>query len=250
MKLCLILAVMAVSSGAQAGDAVSLAIGGQRIRVEEARGCRSASCVSVSIPRSKSVPLADPAAARAPVPALAAATGPRAEATASVATSRPPQPQPAVALALSTAVVAPPPKADPINSAAPEKASAGAPASSSSGVDVATTATSQAGDTPCGTWQAQGNKGSVRIEQCGPALCGYVFDPSTAAKGVAILINMRPRAEAEWSGQIYSLASGGIYHARMTMPSPNTLRVEACAIGRFLCAKNLWSRTSVDSDVR
>src|SRR5690349_12596411 len=85
-------------------------------------------------------------------------------------------------------------------------------------------ATSQAGDTPCGTWQAQGNRGSVRIEQCGPALCGYVFDPSTAAKGEAILINMRPRAEAEWSGQIYSLASGGIYHARMTMPSPNTLR--------------------------
>jgi uncharacterized protein (DUF2147 family) len=130
----------------------------------------------------------------------------------------------------------------------------GGHASSSPGVHLSpafsTTAGPDADDTPCGTWQAQGNKGSVRIEQCGPALCGYVFDPSTAAKGEAVLINMRPRAEAEWSGQIYSLASGGIYYARMTMPSPNTLRVEACAIGKFICAKNLWSRTSTDGDAR
>src|SRR5690242_3455038 len=98
-----------------------------------------------------------------------------------------------------------------------------------------------ADDSPRGMWQAEGNKGWVRIEPCGAALCGYMFDPATAARGEAILINMRPRAETEWDGKLYS-RSGSFYDARITMTTANTLRVQACAVGRFLCSNSLWSR--------
>jgi len=121
-------------------------------------------------------------------------------------------------------------------------------------------------DSPLGDWQTAGKTGTVRIEQCGKALCGYVLDlPSNvqedigenvqenvqenlqenlraSVKGDAVLINMKPKSDTVWSGNIYSRASGNTYHAMMTMKGTNTLRVEACAIGRFFCSGNDWTR--------
>ncbi len=84
---------------------------------------------------------------------------------------------------------------------------------------------------PLGDWQTEGHKGSVRIERCGRALCGYVLDPSSNAKGETLLIDMKPKAASEWSGNIYSRDSGNTYYATMAMKGPDSLRVEACALG-------------------
>jgi uncharacterized protein (DUF2147 family) len=101
--------------------------------------------------------------------------------------------------------------------------------------------------TPLGDWRPEGQKAAVRIEQCGRALCGYVLDPISNAKGESVLINMKPKAEAPkadalWSGNIYSRDSGDTYYATIVMRGPNSLRVEACALGRFFCSGNVWSR--------
>ncbi len=106
--------------------------------------------------------------------------------------------------------------------------------------------------TPLGDWQTEGKKGSVRIEPCGHALCGYVLNPSSNASGETLLINMKPKTVSEkttsekaaslWTGNIFSRDSGNTYYATMTMTSPNSLRVEACALGRFFCSGNAWTR--------
>src|SRR5258708_4335264 len=97
-------------------------------------------------------------------------------------------------------------------------------------------------ETPLGDWQTEGQKGSVRIAQCGSALCGYVLNPSTGANGEVVLINMKPKAASEWSGNIYSRDSSDTYYAAIAMKGANSLRVEACALGRYFCSGNLWSR--------
>ncbi len=103
-------------------------------------------------------------------------------------------------------------------------------------------------EAPIGDWQTEGRKGLVRIEPCGTALCGYMINVSTNAKGETVLINMKPKANSEWSGSIYSRASGNTYYAIMTMKRPNTLRVEACVVGRYFCSGNNWTRIAPKPD--
>jgi hypothetical protein len=95
-----------------------------------------------------------------------------------------------------------------------------------------------------GDWQTEGNKGLVRIEPCGSALCGYMVNASTNGKGETVLINMKPKTGSQWSGSIYSRASGNTYYATMTVKHANTLRVEACVVGRFFCSGNDWTRVA------
>ena len=53
---------------------------------------------------------------------------------------------------------------------------------------------------------------------------------------------MKPKSDTQWTGNVYSHDSGDIYYGTMEMKGPNTLRVEACALGRFYCSGNNWSR--------
>jgi hypothetical protein len=107
-------------------------------------------------------------------------------------------------------------------------------------------------EAPIGDWQTEGRKGLVRIEPCGTALCGYMINNSSNAKGETVLINMKPRysgkANSEWSGSIYSRASGNTYNAIMTIKKPNTLRVEACVVGHYFCSGNDWTRIAPKPD--
>jgi uncharacterized protein (DUF2147 family) len=104
-------------------------------------------------------------------------------------------------------------------------------------------------DTPVGDWQTEGKKGLVRIEKCGASLCGYLLNEATNATGETVLSNMKPKNDTQWSGDIYSRASGNTYYARMTFTQPDTLRVEACAIGRFFCSGNDWTRVVRSDEV-
>jgi uncharacterized protein (DUF2147 family) len=97
-------------------------------------------------------------------------------------------------------------------------------------------------DTPVGDWQTEGKTNLVRIESCGAALCGFVLDAATHTKGESVLINMKPKNDTEWTGNVYSRASGNSYYGTMTLKDGKTLRVEACALGAFFCSGNNWTR--------
>jgi uncharacterized protein (DUF2147 family) len=151
-------------------------------------------------------------------------------------------------ITLSTAAFVAPPTTPPKTSAVtppvetPADAARPAPVAPPEVSKVSRETSDEPAQTPLGDWQTEGNKGSVRIERCGAALCGYLLDPSSNGTGEAVLINMKLKAAAEWSGNIYSRASGDTFYGTMVMKGPDSLRVEACALGRFFCSGNVWSR--------
>jgi hypothetical protein len=255
--------LMMLGSPVYAADSISFVIGGHRIHIEAPRHCNSASCVSVSIPgvyerrgrdRTDDDDRGVAAPAAAPAPVQASVLPPASKATPPVLCAPPPPVRP---IASAAPEVAPPPQI-------PQQAAITPPPSPppviSRPADVARPTPETAprvrtheveeepADSPLGDWQTEGRKGMVRIEPCGQALCGYVLDPSSNAKGETVLIDMKSKAASEWSGSIYSRDSGNIYYGTIAMKGPNSLRVEACALGRFFCSANVWSRADIRSE--
>lgn len=274
-RFCFLAVLMLLGSSAHA-DGFSFSIGGRRIHIEASRYCRSTSCASISVSglyqsRRRSggydddfddraeparppmppqqtvspVPAAAPAnvaVAPPPVAALPAQLRPAASATQIVAAPSPsPSPSPPAPRPVQpAAIVAPPPPAAPRVEQTAE-AVRPAPAATPRISNVSHEVDDDPADTPIGDWQTEG-KGTVRIAQCGRALCGYVLNGSSDTKGEAVLVNMKPKTDTQWSGSVYSQASGDTYYGTIDIRGPNTLRVEACALGRFYCSGNNWSR--------
>ena len=251
-----LIALTVIAPAAQAGS-YSFSVGGHRFHVEAPRNCRSTSCVSVS---SRSFrPTDDVSTAPAPPPALAPVVQapqpvyPVAPARPVQATPSPPAPPAPVLAATNSQPVAPPaPK--------PETSRIEAPNPNPPRVDLprldppqaialdpppATTSATRSEDEPAylplGQWESDGAKGMVRIERCGPALCGYVLT-ETSSRGESVLVNMKPKSHDSWTGSIYSRSSGNTYYGTMTLKSSGKLYVEACALGRFWCSGNDWIR--------
>jgi hypothetical protein len=257
-------ALMMIGSPVYAGDSISFVISGHRVHIEAPRHCNSASCVSVSIPgiyerrgrdRSDDDDRTVTGSAAPAAPVQASVIPPAAKPIQPVVCAPPPAPVRPIASAApqvappqpqiqplpvqppKTAEMVPPPTAPVVARPMPDTA----PRISKVSHEV----DEQPDDTPVGDWETEGGKGMVRIEPCGQALCGYVFDPSSKAKGETVLVDMKSKSASEWSGSIYSRASGNIYYGTIAMKGSNSLQVEACALGRFFCSGNLWSRADI-----
>jgi len=274
-RFCAVAVLMLLGSSADAGDSFSFVIGGHHIHIEASRHCNSTSCVSVSIPgiyekRARrdryddddvrnapppapvTAPVAPPASPPPVQPAACAPAAVPAQPVASQVVSVPqPQLQPPPIQPVTTAAVspqpappaiAPPPPPPPAIARPTEAALPPAPAAAPPRISKVAHRVEEEPDSPLGDWQTEGHKGLVRIEPCGQALCGYVLDSSTNAKGESVLIDMKSKTASEWSGNIYSRNSGNTYYATMTLKGPDSLQVEACALGRFFCSGNAWSR--------
>jgi uncharacterized protein (DUF2147 family) len=269
-----------LTSPAHAGKSISFNVGSHRVHI--AKHCRSISCTSMSISknpdwrrkRKRYDDARDTAPPPKPVAPASQAVSPPAPQTVSPpvppappvpvappATTAPAKtivtaPPPAVytqAASRSHIVVPPPPPPPPVQpvsipvppppAAKPVEAARPAPQVER----VSHQAEEEPSDSPIGDWQTEG-KGTVRVAKCGNALCGYALSPSSNEKGEAILINMKPKTERQWTGSVYSQTSGETYFGTMSMRGINTLRVEACALGRFYCSGNNWSRITRRAD--
>jgi hypothetical protein len=275
-RFCALAILMLLGSPAHAGESFSFVIGGHHIHIETSRHCNSTSCVFVSIPgiyekRARSNRYDDDAPNAPPPAPVAASVAPPASTpqappvvcapaavpvrpvAAQIVSASQPQIQPAPIQPVTIAAapppqpvppaIAPPPSPPPPAIAQPaEAALLPAPAAAPPRISKVVHRVEEEPDSPLGDWQTEGHKGLVRIEPCGQALCGYVLDPSSNAKGETVLIDMKSKAATEWSGNIYSRDSGNTYYATMTLKGPDSLQVEACALGRFFCSGNAWSR--------
>lgn len=272
-RFCTLAILMLLGSPAHAGESFSFVIGGHQIHIEASRHCNSTSCVSVSIPGiyekrarfyrddddAPNAPPPAPVAAsvappagtpQAPPVACAPAAVPVRPVAAQIVTASQSQIQPAPVQPATIAVPPPQQPAPPAIAPPPpppiaRPAEAGLPpppAAAPPRISKVVHRVEVEPDSPLGDWQTEGHKGLVRIEPCGQALCGYVLDPSSKTKGETVLIDMKSKAAAEWSGNIYSRDSGNTYYATMTLKGPDSLQVEACALGRFFCSGNAWSR--------
>ncbi len=236
-----LIAVMAMAPTAHAGS-YSFSIGGHRFHVEAPRNCRSTSCVSVSSERGirpaddvDTTPVPPPAPTpivAPPQPVYPAA--PVRPPQAIVVVAPPAPPAPIVAATTSQPVVLPPtPRLDPPHVAAPVVAP--------EPVTISERSDDEPADAPLGQWESAGAKGIVHIEHCGSALCGYAFTEASS-KGESVLVNMKPKSDGVWTGNIYSRSSGNTYYATMTLKASGKLHVEACALGHFWCSGNDWAR--------
>jgi uncharacterized protein (DUF2147 family) len=263
MKRLLCLAVlMMLGSSAHAGG-FSFVAGGHRIRIDAPRYCGSPSCVSLSIsgirrrewnedidaaPAKPAAPQLASSAATLPsqTPASQPPVEPQAAAPPSpLVNETPPAPAPrqVAAPALPATPIEPvTAQLTPLSAPPPTPAADVAAPAAPQRLKVSHEADEEPMDAPLGDWRTEGARGSVRIERCGRALCGYVLDIRSNAMGETVLINMKPKAADIWSGNIYSRASGATYDATIAMKGANSLRVEACALGRFFCSANIWSR--------
>ena len=261
----IVIALTATAPTAQAGS-YSFSVGGHRFHVEAPRNCRSTSCVSVS---SRNLRTADdvgtaPPPAPAPMVQAPQPVSPVAPARPAQATvvAAPPPPAPVLAAATSQPVAPPPVPKVVASSSNPPRVELSRldppktiaitpdpPRPEPPPADVklmpAQTSAKRSDDEPSylplGQWESDGAKGLVRIERCGPAFCGYVLT-ETSSRGESVLVNMKPRAHDVWTGSIYSRSSGNTYYGKMTLKSSGKLYVEACAIGRFWCSGNDWTR--------
>lgn len=286
-RMACLVVLMALSSPACARS-YSFTFHGHQIHI--ASHCRSLSCVSVSgmgnlrnrhdddaattnAPTPAPVQ-AQPAPAPAPAPAAPPVTRaqtlpqivqPQPARTAPVAAptlaSAPPavgfetpkpqqRPTPPAPVAQNTAVLPPPAAIDKPQENPQAKPAAVPPAATVGRVSQQTEDT--VADSPLGDWQTDANNGGlVRIEACGAALCGYAFDPSRGTRGETVLVNMKPKNDTKWTGNVYSRTSGNSYYGTMTLKRDrDTLRVEACALGQFFCSGNNWTRVESNRSVK
>src|ERR1700676_1839531 len=225
----IIAALLMATTAAHAGNSISFEIKGQKIHIEAPKDCSSLSCLMVSAPglsdsgfdfkgfKSKHLDDDNNVAERADPPPPNAAPAPAATATAPAATVASTDSMPGVGFETRPAPAAATPVA-----AAPATA---APAAS-------------AAATPIGVWATEENKGNVRVEPCGPDLCGY-----TDKTNEKILINMLP-SDSKWVGRIHDPASGRTYDSTIAMKGPNMLRVQGCAFGGMFCGGQTWKRVS------
>jgi uncharacterized protein (DUF2147 family) len=244
-KLYIVAALLMAATSAHAGNGISFQINGERIRVEAPRNCNALSCIRITAPGYSGTvgnidlkgigsknkdddDFADttptnPASAPASVPVQANARQPAAPVATYVA---PPAPTAVASTAPVQADVAAPVRA-PVAVAAPIAPPA----------PVAAAPVSDP-NSPLGVWATEENKGNVRIEQCGPNLCGYA-----AKSGEKILISMKPEG-SKWTGRIHDPDSGRNYDSTMAMKGTMTLRVQGCAFGGMFCGGQTWKRVS------
>ncbi|SDS89461.1 DUF2147 domain-containing protein [Bradyrhizobium canariense] len=248
-KFYVVAALLMASTAAHAGNSVSFEIQGHKIHIEAPRNCDSLSCIQISSPglsgsgfnlkglkgfnNDDDNDVADnsnPPPAQNPVPAPVA-QAPAPQPAAPVANNAPPAPA-------TVATNAPAASAPVVTNVAPAAPAVVATATAAPAPASVAAAPAPAPTTPIGLWATEENKGNVRIEPCGPNLCGYAENT-----GEKILISMKPSG-AKWTGQIHDPDSGSDYDSTIAMKGANALKVQGCAFGGVFCGGQTWKRIS------
>jgi uncharacterized protein (DUF2147 family) len=102
--------------------------------------------------------------------------------------------------------------------------------------------TAPSAPSPLGLWLTEEKEGKVRIEPCGPNLCGYSVDARSNQNGEEVLINMKPGKDSKWQGRIHDPNTGSNYDSTISLKGASFLRVQGCAFGGMFCGGQTWSR--------
>ena len=277
MKKYLAIAVLLLASSLSTAQAqYSFEYGGRTITIDPDRGTVSIPGVydntgkkakrprgeesDLDRPGRKAPQQAKSAPQAAPEAATPAAPAPAEQAAAPAAAPAPPAPAPAAPATTSrgepstaTAAVAPADAPAPAPPAAPQAAPAAPPAPApvaapapppqqkQAAAPAATAAPSA--NSPLGVWLTEEKEGKVRIEPCGPNICGYSVDKKSNQNGEQVLINMKPGKD-KWSGRIFDPNSGSTYDSTIALKGTDSLRVQGCAFGGMFCGGQTWTRVN------
>src|SRR5215831_18631345 len=110
---------------------------------------------------------------------------------------------------------------------------------------------------PTGEWRTADGRANVRIADCDGVLWGIIswekepggvdsYNPDPAERtrptlGLHVLLAMKPTKPGLWQGEVYNAENGKTYDSRISLISPDVLRIEGCVLG-FLCGGETWTR--------
>jgi uncharacterized protein (DUF2147 family) len=278
MKKCLAIAVLLLASSLSAAQAqYSFEYGGRTITIDPDRGTVQIPGVydntgkkakrprgeegDLDRPTRKAPQQAKTAPPAAPEAATPAAPAPAEQAAAPAAAPAPPAPAPTAPATTSrgepstaTAAVAPANTAAPAPPAAPQAAPPAPPAPAPVAAPAPpppqqkqaaapAASTLPSANSPLGVWLTEEKEGKVRIEECGPNICGYSVDKKSNQNGEQVLINMKPGKD-KWSGRIFDPNSGSTYDSTIALKGADSLRVQGCAFGGMFCGGQTWTRVN------
>jgi len=117
---------------------------------------------------------------------------------------------------------------------------------------------------PTGEWRTANGLANIRIDDCGGVLWGIIswekdpggvdlYNPNPAERsrptlGLHILLAMKPTKPGLWEGEVYNAENGKTYDSRISLTSPDVLRIEGCVLG-FLCGGENWTRVKTSEDL-
>src|SRR5215470_2053536 len=110
---------------------------------------------------------------------------------------------------------------------------------------------------PTGEWRTANGLANIRIDDCDGVLWGIIswekeaggvdsYNPDPAERnrptlGLHILLAMKPTKPGVWQGEVYNAENGKTYDSRISLTSPDVLKIEGCVLG-FLCGGENWTR--------
>jgi uncharacterized protein (DUF2147 family) len=120
---------------------------------------------------------------------------------------------------------------------------------------AAAAAPSQA-DSVIGQWSNPKGTVIVRTSRCGDAICGTVVKAAPSAQdaaraagttrlvGTRILNGFRPAGAGIWQGEAFVPDKGLTVPATMTRIGRDSLQIEGCSFGGYLCRQQIWHRVA------
>ncbi len=109
-------------------------------------------------------------------------------------------------------------------------------------------------DPVLGTWSNPKGNVAVRTARCGDAICGKVIRAAREAQqkaraagtarlvGTRILSGFRAAGAGRWQGEAFVPDMGVTVTATMVLIGRDTLEIEGCGLGGYLCRKQVWRR--------
>ena len=116
---------------------------------------------------------------------------------------------------------------------------------------------------PSGDWMVENRSAIIRIARCGDLYWGIVVwerepgrdsanpDPAKRNRptlGIPILLGLKATGDNRWEGKVYNAENGSLYMVRVSLASPDVLRIEGCILGGIFCGGQNWTRARVPDD--
>ena len=118
---------------------------------------------------------------------------------------------------------------------------------------LAAPATAAAAQSPAaaGVWRNPKNTVHVKLQPCGPTMCGTVVwaAPKAQAKaraagqklvGAQLFREFKPVAPGRWQGKVFVPDMNRTFSGTMTAESPTRMVGKGCLIGGFFCKSQTW----------
>jgi len=122
------------------------------------------------------------------------------------------------------------------------------------GIIAAALSIASGASTPVGVWQNPKHTIAVQTALCGSSLCGTIVAAAPKAVadardsgvkqllGMSLLRDYRKDGSDSWHGIVFVPDMGRTFDSRLTILSPNQVRISGCILRGLLCKSQTWTR--------